>query len=271
MANKTLTQTPLPKTPRVATLAKIVDEAARKAKAIVQLSSAYKDISVREAYDIQRASIGMRVERGDRVVGMKMGLTSHAKMQQVGVHSPIYGHLTQSMMLNDGDSIQMETQIHPRAEPEIAFILGRDLSGPVTSAQAMLAVEGVCAALEIIDSRYQEFKFDLCDVIADNASSSGFVLGSTVASPQDFDLGNIGMVLEINGEIKQVGSSAAILEHPANALAQLANMLAERGEHLRAGQIILAGSATAAEYVQPGDFVRLRTDGLGTVSLHVQP
>lgn len=270
MARKTLTQTPLPKTQRVETLAKIVDEAAKQATAIGQLSGAHKDISLLEAYDIQRASIGRRAERGDRVVGMKMGLTSRAKMEQVGVHSPIYGHLTQTMLLNDGDAIDMSAHIHPRAEPEIAFILGRDLAGPVTSAQAMLAVQGVCAALEIIDSRYKDFKFDLCDVVADNASSSGFVLGSMIVPPDRIDLSNVGMVMEINGACKQIGSSAAILEHPANALAQLANMLAERGEQLYAGQIVLAGSATAAEYVQPGDVVRLRTDGLGTVTLRVR-
>jgi len=196
-----------------------------------------------------------------------MGLTSVAKMKQMSVEQPIYGHLTNSMLFQDGANLSMASFIHPRVEPEIAFILSKDLAGPVSPAQAMLAVEGVCAAIEVIDSRYEKFKFTLPDVVADNASSVAFVLGSEVRAPEEVELGNIGMSFEIDGEVKHVGCSAAILEHPARSLAALANMLHERGERLYAGQIVLAGAATAAEFVYAGNSVCLRADGLGEVRL----
>lgn len=266
----TIPNTPIPNDQRIAQLATIVDQAAQENKPITQLTQNYPKLSLHEAYSIQRASMARRFKRGERLVGMKMGLTSLAKMKQVGVHEPIYGHLTDQMLLSDGGTLYTSKQIHPRVEPEIAFLLKRDIRGPVSPAQAMLAVDGICAALEVIDSRYERFKFAISDVVADNASSSKFILGSHVVSPSHFDISNVGMIMEINGEAKQIGSSAAIFEHPANSLAKLANMLAERGEYLLAGQIVLAGGATAAEHVQTGDFIRLRTDGLGTVNLHVE-
>jgi 2-oxo-3-hexenedioate decarboxylase len=121
------------------------------------------------------------------------------------------------MLLEDGGVVERRAHIHPRVEPEVAFVLGRDLEGPVTPAQALLAVDGVCCALELIDSRYQNFQFTLEDVVADNASSSRFVLGSVVR-PRDFDTGNLGMVMERNGIVAEIGSSAAIYDHPARSL-----------------------------------------------------
>ncbi len=250
---------------QLSTLAALVDDAATQRREITRLSAEHPTLTLEQAYLIQRESIQRRIKRGDALVGMKMGLTSLAKMKQMSVHSPIYGHLTRSMVAGDGDAIQASRFIHPRVEPEVAFILGAPLRGPVTPAQAMLAVRGVTAALEIIDSRYEKFKFTLPDVVADNASSTCYVLGSTILSPEALDLSNIGMVMEINGQPKQIGSSAAIYEHPARSLAALANMLAEVGEQLHEGQVILAGGATAAEAISAGDRVTLRTDGLGEV------
>lgn len=250
-------------------LAAHIDDAAQKATPVPMLT-ATQDFTLEEAYVIQRASMALRAARGDGLVGMKMGLTSLAKMQQMGVHDPIYGHLTASMRLSDGDAIAHAAHVHPRVEPEIAFILGRDLRGPTTAAEAMLAVEGVCAALEVIDSRYTDFKFTLRDVVADNASSSHFVLGNTLRRPDALDLSNLGMVMEQNGVAAQIGSSAAILEHPARSLATLANLVGALGETLKAGQIILAGAATAAVPVQEGDTIRARVHGLGSVTLNVR-
>lgn len=253
----------------ISQLADVVDNAAAHNQSIIQLSANTPELTLSDAYSIQRASMARRFRRGERLVGMKMGFTSVAKMEQMGVHEPIYGHLTDAMLVHDGGSIQRRALIHPRIEPELAFILLDDLHGPTSPAQAMLAVEGVCAALEIIDSRYEKFKFSLIDVVADNASSTRFVLGNKILSPQQLDISNLGMVMEINGEARQIGSSAAILEHPARSLAALANMLHARGEHLSAGQIILAGGATAAEHVEAGDVVTLRCDGLGSVTVHI--
>ena len=250
-------------------LAQVVDEAARHSEPVAMLTADYPEMTLEDAYTIQRRSMARRVERGESVVGMKMGLTSKAKMEQMGVHNPIYGHLTDAMMLGDGAEIAADNYCHPRVEPEIAFVLGEDLSGEVGPREAMSAIDEVCAALEIIDSRYKDFEFTLIDVVADNASSTGFALGATTAKPGDLDLGNLGMVMSVNGEVVETGSSAAILEHPARSLAALATMLHERGEGLEAGQIVLAGGATKAVHVESGDRVGLEVDGLGGVELRV--
>lgn len=248
-------------------LAARLDEAALNGVAVPMISIETPDLAVGDGYAIQTASMRLRFGRGERLVGMKMGLTSRAKMEQVGVHSPIYGHLTDRMQRSNGATLSHARHVHPRIEPEIAFVLDKTLRGPVTSAQAMTAVGGVAAALELIDSRYENFKFNLVDVVADNASSSKFVLGDVMRTPAEIDVSNLGMVMEVNGVPTQIGSSAAIYEHPAHSLAALANMLADRGEALHPGQIVLCGGATAAVALQPGDRVRLRVDQLGTVSV----
>ena len=251
-------------------LAARVDDAAHERRAIRKLSDEHPELDFERAYTIQRLSIARRVQRGESVVGMKMGLTSQAKMEQVGVHEPIYGHLTDEMMRSSGDVLLMGQLIHPRIEPEVAFLLGRDLEGPVTPAQAMLAVEGVCAALEVIDSRFENFEFTLPDVVADNASSSRFLLGATVRRPDQIELGNLGVIMSVDGVDRQLGSTAAIYGHPARSLATLVNMLARRDEFLRAGSVVLAGAATAAEFIEAGQHVLLRVDGLGEVRARVE-
>lgn len=255
-------------------LAARVDDAAAQARAIPMLTAEHP-LTLDEAYRVQRGSMSLRYLRGEVLAGMKMGLTSRAKMEQMGVHQPIYGHLTSAMRLEDGGALSLSLGCHPRCEPEVAFVLGRELVGPVTPAEALRAVDGVCAAIEVIDSRYQDFKFTLPDVVADNASSSRFVLGSTLKKPSDVALENLGMVMEIDGpagsdrRVVELGSSAAIYEHPARSLAALANLIAPLGEKLLPGQIVLAGGATAAVALQEGDRVRLRVDGLGAASFSV--
>jgi 2-oxo-3-hexenedioate decarboxylase len=247
--------------------AQFLDRATTDVRPVTKLTSSTA-FSLDEGYAIQRAGIALRRLRGDGLVGMKMGLTSRAKMQQMGVAIPIYGHLTKSMILDDGGTVQRRAHIHPRVEPEIAFLLGRALEGPVTPAQALLAVDGVCCALELIDSRYENFQFTLPDVVADNASSSRFVLGNVVRA-RDFETGNLGMVMTKNGVVAECGSSAAIYEHPARSLAALANQLAALGERLAAGAIVMTGGATAAIALQAGDRVRLDVQGLGSAELFV--
>ncbi len=250
-------------------LATVVDEAARNSEPVKMLTADYPEMTLEDAYTIQRRSMARRYARGESLVGMKMGLTSKAKMEQMGVHNPIYGHLTDAMMLGDGAEISAGDYCHPRVEPEIAFVMGEDLSGEVGPREALSAVEKVCGALEIIDSRYQNFEFTLIDVVADNASSTGFALGTTTAKPDELELGNLGMVMSVNGKVVETGSSAAILEHPARSLAALSAMLHERGEGLKAGQVVLAGGATKAVHVEAGDQVELEVDGLGRIQLRV--
>ena len=247
-------------------LATTVDEAAHIAQAIPQLSLVH-DLSLEQAYEIQRLSIQQRLARGERRVGVKMGLTSRAKMEQVGVDRVIWGRLTDAMQVEEGSRISLSNYVHPRAEPEVAFLLKQPLAGKVTITEAAAAVEAVAPAIEIIDSRYENFKFSLSDVVADNSSSSGFVVGRW--NRPDLDIDNLGIVLEVNGRPAQVGSSAAILGSPWRALAAAAELSALSDEPLQAGWIVLAGGATAAVALHPGARVRATIAQLGSVSFNV--
>lgn len=245
-------------------LARRVDDAARKGETIPQLTLEHPDLTAADAYDVQRHSIALRLDRGERRVGMKMGLTSRAKMEQVGVHEPIYGRLTDAMQIVDGGTVTMAGRCHPRAEPEVAFIIGRPDDGD------SIEVVGICAAIEVIDSRYENFKFSLPDVIADNTSASAFVLSPTVYHPDDVDLANLGIVFEQNGEVVATGSTAAILDHPINSLDALLAMLERDGDALQEGDIVLAGAATAATHIAAGDTIRATIDQLGAVGFVVE-
>lgn len=243
----------------------IVDDAARHGQAIRQFPESAFDVDT--AYRIQAASIARRLGRGELRTGIKMGFTSKAKMQQMGVHDLIWGRLTNQMLIDEGGEISLDRFIHPRVEPEIAFVLGDDLCGRVTIPEAMSAVEAIAPALEVIDSRYENFKFSLPDVVADNASSSGYVLGPWVAPEESID--NLGIVMSINGVQKQTGSTAAILGHPVRSLVHAARLAELAGEPLQAGWIVLAGAATAADYLAAGDNVTAEFQNLGTLGFAV--
>lgn len=253
----------------LAAVAEIVDEAARTGTAIQQLSHTLDQaLTVDDAYIVQDLSMQRRFARGEKLVGIKMGFTSRAKMRQMGLDELIWGRLTSGMRLEDGGTIELSKYVHPRVEPEVAFLLDKPLSGAVSPAEALSCVAGVAPAIEVIDSRYQNFKFSLTDVIADNSSSSGFVLGQW--APPEMDLSNLGMVVEINGKPVQIGSSAAILGHPVRSLVAAARVAHAAGIVLQPGWIVMAGGATAAEYVHVGDRVRLSAEDLGHVNLRVE-
>ena len=243
-----------------------LDNAARTATAVPQFEPDSFDIDT--AYAIQQASIAARYQRGETLVGMKMGFTSRAKMVQMGVHDMICGRLTDQMLVEDGGSISTADFVHPRVEPEIAFLLKRKISGTMTPMQAMDAVEAVAPALEIIDSRYQNFKFSLEDVVADNSSSSAFVVGDWHSPMQD--LSNLGMVMSFNGRPIEIGSSAAILGNPARSLAAAARLSLQHHIELDAGSIILAGGATAAAALSSGIAVSLEVQNMGVTGFSVK-
>jgi 2-oxo-3-hexenedioate decarboxylase len=207
-----------------------------------------------------------RFSRGEKLVGMKMGLTSRAKMIQVGVNEAVWGRLTDAMRLEEGGSLSRAKYVHPRIEPELAFLMKRDLCGVVSVAEALSAVEAIAPAMEVIDSRYRDFKFALPDVIADNSSSSGFVVGNWARPDQDFS--NLGMVMEVDGRPVQIGSTAAILGHPIRSLVTAAKFTAPIGG-LKAGWIVMAGGATAAHPLAVGQLVRTTIQNLGSVSIRV--
>jgi 2-oxo-3-hexenedioate decarboxylase len=244
-------------------MATSLDQAAKNATAIGQLSLQH-DYSLADAYEIQRLSIEQRLMRGEKAAGYKLGFTSKAKMVQMGVDDLIWGRLTDHMMIEEGGEISLANYVHPRVEPEVCFLMKKPLSGKVSLLEALAAVEAVAPALEVIDSRYENFKFTLEDVVADNCSSSGYVIGPM--SRPDLDLSNLGMILRIDGRDVGFGSSAAILGHPARALVSAARCLAEVGESLQPGQILMAGSATEAIALQPGQTIQLQVDKLGWAS-----
>ncbi len=249
------------------TLAEMLDVATQRKAAIAPLSSHHK-LAIGDAYRVQQASIARRVARGERVIGIKMGFTSEAKMAQMGVHDQIWGQLTDAMRIKNGASIALSNYIHPRCEPELAFLLKRTLPPTITETEAFDAIEAVAPAIEIIDSRYEAFKFSLADVIADNASSSGFVIDGWARFPAN--LSDLHVTLAINGEIRQSGSSSAILGNPLRSLVAAARLAAQAGITLQAGWIVLAGAATSAEELKAGAKVDAHVDGIGSVKFSVQ-
>jgi 2-oxo-3-hexenedioate decarboxylase len=232
--------------------AELLDEAARGVKAIPQLNLETVD----EGYAVQETLLARRWARGERLVGYKMGLTSKAKMAQVGVNEVIFGRLTNAMQVPDGGSVDVARFIHPRVEPEVAFLL-RD--GEIVA---------VAAALELIDSRYADFTFTLPDVIADNTSGAAFVIGAWQPVPQGID--NLGVLLEIDGRVVQVGSTAAILGDPRRAWRDGVALATRYGIEMTDG-ILLAGAATAAVPLAPGAHARAVVQNLGSASLRALP
>lgn len=248
----------------ILTKAALIDNAAASVTTIRQLSQT-QAITLEEAYQIQKASINRRLERGEKLVGLKMGFTSRAKMIQMGVDDLIWGRLTDAMLLEEGGELDMRRFIHPRIEPEIAYLIKKPLTGKVTPVQAMSCVEAVAPAMEVIDSRYEHFKFSLEDVVADNSSSSGFVVGKW--NKPDLDISNLGMIVQFDGKIVEIGSSAAILGDPIRSLVAAARVAGEAGETIEPGWIVMAGAATAAQAITPGTYMRTLVEKLGAVSI----
>lgn len=221
-----------------------------------------------DAYAVQDEILRRKLARGARVVGLKAGLTSFAKMRQMGVETPIFGFLADAFLVPDGGQCRHADLIHPKVEPEIVFVTKAPLKGPgCTIAEVLAATDFVLAGIEVIDSRYRDFKFDLKSVVADNCSSSRFVVGGIMRDPRDLDLRTTGAVMEKNGQVVSLGAGAAVLGHPANAVAMLANHLGRRGTEIPAGTLILTGGLTEAVAVEPGDHVALHMQGMGCTSL----
>ncbi len=188
-------------------------------------------------------------------------------MEQMGVHDIIWGRLTDAMEINEGATLTKANFIHPRVEPEIAFLIGKSLDDQITLENAIDYIEGIAGALEVIDSRYEKFKFSLEDVIADNCSSAAYVLGDWL--PPTTPIQDMPIELVINGTITQSGNATAILGNPLASLVELSRMAIKHGISIKSGQVILAGAATSAVYVQVGDKIAGQFDGLGTVKLEV--
>lgn len=246
-------------------IAEILDSAALNAKATAQISL-IQSLNLNEAYGIQSISVSRRYRRGEKWVGLKMGFTSKAKMEQMGIHDLIWGRLTDKMQITD--HLNLVSYIHPRAEPEIAFLLNDLVIDELDVDSVKQKVKSVAIAIEVIDSRYENFKFSLEDVIADNCSSTGYALGKWL--PASTNIQDINIGLSINGEYVQKGNSNAILGNPWESVVAALRLAKENGEILGENSIILAGAATPAVYLNKKDQVLASADGLGEVSFSVK-
>lgn len=248
-------------------LAKELFNATRNKCSLSCITIVYPDLTVSEAYQIQHQGMLLRLEKREKTVGFKMGLTSKEKQKQMGVDTPICGVLTDVMQLPCAEYCNIQQFIQPKVEPEIAFIIDREIKGNVTPIEALAACGGVCAALDVIDSRFYHFQFKLPDVIADNCSSGGFVLSKRIQNPKQLDLENLKMTFYVNGQVVSVGRSSATLGSPVNALAFLANLLWQEKKVIPAGSIVLCGGAMAAINLTSNMHVILQVDQLDSVEL----
>lgn len=243
-------------------------DALLQGKTLAPLTTRHPEVTIADAYRIQEQLIARRRETGERVVGKKIGVTSQAVMDMLGVRQPDFGWLLDGMSLNNGSKVPFDRLIQPKAEGEIAFVLKKDLVGPgISAADVLAAVEGVMTCIEIVDSRIDNWNIKIQDTIADNASCGVYVLGDRLVDPRDLDLATCGMVLEKNGDIVCTGAGAATMGSPVNAVVWLANTLGRYGIPLKAGEVILSGSLAAMVPVTQGDFLRVTIGGIGSCSV----
>ena len=253
---------------RIQQLAQLLESAALERRTVPKLTQTEPGLTLSDGYDVQWALRRLRIAAGARLSGLKMGLTSRAKMKQMGVESPIYGFLLDEYCVAADSEIPISQLIHPRVEPEIALVTSRELRGPgCTIAQALAAVDFAVPALEVIDSRYADFKFDLPSVVADNGSSARYVVGTSPRRVRDLDLRTAGVVVDKNGEGIAFGAGAAVLGHPVASLAMLANLLAAREQVIPEGTYVMTGGITEAVKAAAGDHFTARVQSLGSLSI----
>ncbi len=238
--------------------------------AVTAITKTVGELSIDDAYAIQAALLELHLARGDRLAGAKLGLTSLAKQQQMGVSEPVYGWVPAASVLPiDADGVAhvpLGELIHPRVEPEFVFVLASDLAGPAITANDVLdATARVVGGIEVIDSRYEKFSFTLPDVIADNTSAARVAIGQQGVPPRGADLTTLGCVLEIDGTVTGTATGAALLGDPAACVALLANHLGKHGQKLEAGWIVMAGAATDAQPLGVGTRAVARYSHLGSV------
>lgn len=251
-----------------AELAADLAQAERSRVPIDPLTAGNPDIDVVDAYEIQLINIRQRVAEGARIVGHKVGLSSKAMQDMMGVDEPDYGHLLDEMEVFEDKPVKSADYLYPRVEVEVGFILADDLPGAgCTEEDVLAATAAFVPAIELIDTRITNWQIKLCDTIADNASSAGWVLGNARVSPKDIDIRNIEATLTNHGEVVAQGRSDAVLGNPVTAVAWLARKVEGFGVRLKAGDIVLPGSCTRAIDAPPGSDFIAEFAGLGSVHL----
>ncbi|EFC81439.1 2-keto-4-pentenoate hydratase [Parafrankia sp. EUN1f] len=234
-----------------------------------RLTREWPELDLATAYQVQDDLVARRTAAGERIVGIKLGLTSRAKQRRMNVDTPLTAWLTDAMLLPTGAPVPRSELIHPRVEPELVFVMGETLHGPgVTAIEALTAVRAVCGGVEVIDSRYADYSFALPDVVADNASAARFALGPVHRRPAELDLSLEAALVEVGGQVVDAATGAAVQGHPAEALALAANALGRRGIAIEAGWIVLTGGMTDAVPLDPvGTTVGVHFTSLGSIIL----
>ena len=251
-------------------IGQIADElykAEQEKRSVNKFVDRFPELDEALAYKVQDRLIEIKSENEQaKRVGRKLGLTSKAKQQMMNVHEPSYGVLLDSMQLFEGNPISISPFIHAKVEPEIAFVFNKEVKGPsVTVAEILDATAYIVPSLEIIDSRFQGFSFTLPNAVADNSSSSRFIIGERFYKPDERDLRLMGMVFKKNGEVLATSAGAAVMGHPARAVAWLANRLSQVGQSIQPGEIILSGSLSEAATIAAGDQFSVTFDGIGSL------
>lgn len=250
-------------------IAKYLESCEIEGREAERICKSYPELTVKDAYMIQRELVRIKVARGSEIIGYKLAFTTRAKQKSMGISSVGFGYLFDYMKIDDRGELRLNSLIHPKAEAELAFLIGDDLEGNISPFEVIEATRFVAPAIEFVDSRYKDFKFNLIEVIADNFSASRFVIGSSVKRPLDVDLRLSGVIFERNGVIERTGATGAVLGDPAIAVSQLVKFLSGRGEKIRAGSIILTGSITEAVEIRSGDFIRVSICDIGEVSVFI--
>lgn len=252
----------------IARLAEHLENCELNKQDTLKITDEFPGMTWDDGYAIQDEIKRRKLSRGHKLSGLKCGFTSRAKMKQMGCDSAIFGWMADYYAVPEGSEIKVSDLVHPKVEPEIVFVTKKALKGPGCHIGAVLAAtDFVMPGIEVIDSRYRDFKFDLPSVIADNTSAARYAVGGRAVPASSLDLTTVGVVLEKNGEVVQTAAGAAVVGHPAAAIAMLANFLGARGEEIPAGTLILSGGVTEAVLVNPGDNVSVRIQGMGSVNL----
>ena len=226
------------------------------------------ELSIDDAYAIQAALLERHLARGDSIAGAKLGLTSAAKQEQMGVSEPVYGWVLGSSVLGPDSEVRIDELIHPRCEPEIVFRLAEDLSGPgITAADVLDATGSIVGGIEVIDSRYEAFSFTLPDVIADNTSAARVAVGSEGVGARDVASASIECSFVVDGVTVGIATGAALLGDPAGCVALLANHLGRHGQKLEAGWIVPAGAPTDAQPLTASTEATATYSHLGSVTI----
>lgn len=250
----------------------IANEISHHQKSAVEMekiTTRYPSITIDDAYTIQEINMKKELPDGDQMVGWKMGLTSIAKQQSVGVNQPIYGRLLMSMEMSN-QKLSLEGLIHPRVEPEFAFFINKKLEGDhVTEQEVWDATEGIMTAIEVIDSRYKDFSFNLIDVVADNASSAKFFLSEQIYGPNKFQWEKATVRMMLNGKVVQEGKGSDVMGNPVRSVIELVKMLHASGLCIDPGMVVLTGGITEAIHVSSGDTIEVKFVELGNINLTV--